>query len=443
MQKFCKILRIKVMLITSMLLLLSAIIPTYAQSSKVWAAKGEQALNKNNFDKAIEYFTKSIAKDSADKNVVYKRGLAFLNSMHLDEAIDDFNRAIALDTNFMDAYNNRGLALSFTENQKEAIDDFNKVIANDSNFAIAYINRGVCYINTLNYASAYNDFNKAESLAPDNPSIYFQRARAYYRQRKYDLAIQDYSKCIDLGFKNSKVYYSRANCYFNLKQYQDALNDYNKAYKDDSKNPEILNNRAVAYDKLGETELANQDRKKLAALTGFNFSPVPIDSLVFKPYVSDLVGTYTINLPENWTVFNSQDTNSIDLLISADKIDSKADAYSVGVNMSLTSNMKAKYGQTSIEEILNFWKGSLTQNSAQYFQYQIFYEKQKQLGEWDRVTRKIRVKFTKDSAPLNMYEVALIKPGAILYAFFQAPESLWNYYEKIYDKAIESIKIKL
>ena len=425
------------------LIICLAFIPAQVYSqAKVWSAKGEQAFNKKNWDKAIEYFSKSIDKDAGDKYVFYKRGISFLNTMRLDEAVSDFTEAIKLDSNFYDAYNNRGLALSFTDAQQEAIKDFNKVLDNDSTFALAYINRGTCYINLLNYKAAFADFEKAEQLAPENPSIYFQRARAYYRQRKFEEAVKDYSKCIDLGFKNSKVYYSRGNCYYNLNEYQKAVDDYNTAYLTDNTNVEILNNRAVAYDKLGMKDLAKQDRETISQFTGFRFEQIPIDSLIFNTYTSDTTGIYSISLPEGWRTFPFQDTNSTDLLITMDRINKSEDYYNVGVRLSYTKDMKEKFGQESIEDILSFWKGSLTKNSQSYSQYQVFYEKQKQIGVWDRVTRKVRLRFSKDSAPVNMYELALIKPGLILYGFFQAPEQLWDYYEKIYDKAIDSIKIK-
>ncbi|MBI3583278.1 MAG: tetratricopeptide repeat protein [Nitrospinae bacterium] len=92
-----------------------------------WFEKGYQYILNNEYDSAIEAFTKAIALDPNYTFAYLNRGGAvYVSKGQYDMAIEDYNKAIALDPNDAAAYNNRGVAYGLSGNMGRAISDFQK-----------------------------------------------------------------------------------------------------------------------------------------------------------------------------------------------------------------------------------------------------------------------------------------------------------------------------
>lgn len=75
-----------------------------------WFEKGNKLYINQEYDKAIEAYTKAIALNPNYAKAYNNRGLVYDKKGQYDRAIEDFNRAIALNPNYAEAYNNRGIA---------------------------------------------------------------------------------------------------------------------------------------------------------------------------------------------------------------------------------------------------------------------------------------------------------------------------------------------
>jgi tetratricopeptide (TPR) repeat protein len=89
---------------------------------------GYEALQRNDWDKAGEYFKRAAAQDVKDPQVHYllalmlnRNGRAARNQEDLETIKKELNTAIALDANFADAYSLLGLTLSFAGEKDEAV----------------------------------------------------------------------------------------------------------------------------------------------------------------------------------------------------------------------------------------------------------------------------------------------------------------------------------
>jgi hypothetical protein len=49
------------------------------------------------------------------------------------------------------------------------------------------------------------------------------------------------------------------------------------------------------------------------------------------------------------------------------------------------------------------------------------------------------IQLTEQSVPLVLYEYVLSKENTLFFAYFQAPVTDFDYYQKVFEKAIESL----
>ena len=80
---------------------------------------------KEDFDCAIENYTKAIELDTDYAAAFYNRGSAYYNKEDYDQSLKDFDKAIELDSNIEDTYIYRAL-IRWTGQLELAIQDFDK-----------------------------------------------------------------------------------------------------------------------------------------------------------------------------------------------------------------------------------------------------------------------------------------------------------------------------
>ena len=192
-----------------------------------------------NYDKALEYYTKEI-------------------NLNQDDHLPYLVRA--------ELY-----AFNINDNEK-AVSDFSKAIELDSS-ASNYYKRAWFYNDIGDYSKALLDYNKALELDPDNMEILFNRAYNYEELGEYEKAISDHLRIIELDkdgafvsetsdfFNNLAVYYER------IENHDKALEYYTKEinlYPDDHL---AYLNRALLYTSdLNDNEKALIDFNKAIEL---------------------------------------------------------------------------------------------------------------------------------------------------------------------------------
>jgi len=97
----------------------------------------------------------------------YERASAAMEKKDYDKAIDDLTQAIRLDLNNSTYYNNRGSCYFNIRNYNRAIDDYTQAIWLNPNSTDAYNNRGLAYKNKKDYDKAIADYTSAIRLNPN------------------------------------------------------------------------------------------------------------------------------------------------------------------------------------------------------------------------------------------------------------------------------------
>jgi tetratricopeptide (TPR) repeat protein len=245
--------------------------------SSAWALmhRGLVLRGKGDLDKALEDFTLAAIYRPEDDFSFYQGGYIWFMRQDYDQAIEWFSKAIALKDNEADYYLARGVCYWNQCLQKEigfwhedgtiidlAEEDFTKAIEYAPDMADAYFNRG-----TVRCDKARESNNLIKAIFAEKVTDEVQRAvllarldhiggkdfipmlDALFRGLrsgrdqvdgimaqatalfvKYDAgeAIEDLSRAIDLGYDDAEAYYHRGRAYALIGAKKKALGDYKK-----------------------------------------------------------------------------------------------------------------------------------------------------------------------------------------------------------------------
>lgn len=164
----------------------------------------------------------------------YLRGVVCQKRRDYDKAIEYYSKTIQLKPDFVEAYNNRGDVYAEKHDRDQAIQNYNKAIELSPNFAEAYNNRGVIYLWQSNFELhkrelAKQDFTKAIEFKPDCAETYVNLGNVYRGMCEYERAIEYYDKAIGLKLNNAYVYYFRGDTYYKKGDRDRALEDLKRA----------------------------------------------------------------------------------------------------------------------------------------------------------------------------------------------------------------------
>ena len=141
-------------------------------------------------------------------NVEFKNGLRNLNQENYQKALEFFTKAIDIYKGDPAAFYNRGLANQELGNYKEAIEDYKKSMTMDGKMykANTHNNIGYSYIQLEDYYNALIHLNKAIEIKPKEGMFYSDKGDALYYLGKEDDACANYIKSSELGYEEIKDY---------------------------------------------------------------------------------------------------------------------------------------------------------------------------------------------------------------------------------------------
>ena len=192
----------------------------------------------------------------------YIQGMKYSKSEDFNHAIQCFTKALDLNSNFAEAHFRRAYAYMSQQDFLSAINDYSRAIDLSPDFAAAYQSRGSVYIGFNNFVGAIDDLSKAIDLNPGNSTAYDARGVAYHVLENFHLALRDYSKAIDLNPNFANAYNHRGTAYSDKGEYERAIEDFNKAIQLNPNDANVYDNRGLAYARKGENDHAVSDYSK-------------------------------------------------------------------------------------------------------------------------------------------------------------------------------------
>ena len=241
--------------------------------------KGVKFFDSKNYDKAIVFFTTSIADDSTHPEVYHLRGKAYIQNKRYEDAIQDFSRAIKLKGNEENILLDRAAAYVYSDELRRAVRDYGRILKVNPENSKASYGRGLVYVKQKNYEDALKDFQSTVDSDPAYLNAYLQMGLLYSGDDKNDKAVECFTKALNIR-KRDDLYYERALANYSLGQFDSALSDMSAAIGMNSKRKEYYNDRGYIYLKLNNTEKARADFQKALKLDpGYDLAKQNLEKL--------------------------------------------------------------------------------------------------------------------------------------------------------------------
>jgi tetratricopeptide (TPR) repeat protein len=198
---------------------------------KEWINKGAAFMYSENYQEALNAFSKAAEIDPKNVWAYINRGWAQNGLGDFNQALKELNRAVEIDPLNPWIYANRATSYNSLANYGQALVDADKTRSLDASIAWGYIHRGWAYVGLGNYTQAITELNRAAQLEPANPYIYSTRAWAQNGLNKKRQALEDFDKSLALAPNNSGMHWGLA-MYCALTGERDrALSELSKAIR--------------------------------------------------------------------------------------------------------------------------------------------------------------------------------------------------------------------
>jgi len=134
---------------------------------------GKALIAREHYEEALDHLDDAL--ESAENNnvqltnkIFVNRGAAFQKQNNYEEALNNYSKAIDIDKTNPNVFVYRGNLHYRRKNYEKALDDFKKVLELDPNNHVAQYNLGMCYFRQDNKLKACDAFHKACELGNKN-----------------------------------------------------------------------------------------------------------------------------------------------------------------------------------------------------------------------------------------------------------------------------------
>ena len=171
--------------------------------SKAYIERAIKYFNEDNYEKAIEFFSKAL-KNSTEKfaEIYAWRARAYLRNEQAELSLIDFDKAIEIDPHNPTFYTDRGVVKFTLGKNNLALLDMDYAVSIDSNYSYRYASRAFLKDRMGDLDGAIEDYGKALELDPED-SITHNNLGLLLEKKGYKRTAQNYySKADELASKD-------------------------------------------------------------------------------------------------------------------------------------------------------------------------------------------------------------------------------------------------
>jgi tetratricopeptide (TPR) repeat protein len=228
-------------------------------SAKTLDLRGNAYRGRHDEDHAIADYDQAIKLDPNDAVLFRDRGLAYRAKHDFDRALADYNQALQIDPGYRDAINERGLTYDNKGDYDRAIADFSEAARIDPTFAQAFFNRGIVYGVKGDFERAKSDYDTAIALKPDQANYYNARAYVFMKKGDFDHAFADVEQGLRIAPNAPYLINMRGEIWRAKGDLDHAIADYSLALSRARNFALAYVNRGVAYRMKGDVARAIAD----------------------------------------------------------------------------------------------------------------------------------------------------------------------------------------
>jgi len=215
--------------------------------SIAWTELGIDALDNQDYDKAIHAFKESIRLTAGVAVAWSNLGVAYMDSNRYEDAIKAYQEAIRLKPGLAGAWSNLGIAYSHSGHEDEAIKALQEAIRLDPSDADSWNQLGISYSQSTRYADAIRAFQEAISQRPRFAKAWYNLGCDYDDLARYDDATEAYREAIRLNPDLAEAWGNLGLAYVNLKHYDNAINALREAIRLKPNGVHAWGNIGLAY----------------------------------------------------------------------------------------------------------------------------------------------------------------------------------------------------
>lgn len=228
--------------------------PNYFKAYSARAACYEK-LNKKEL--AIEDYKKAIAFTPKEKELYYKAGVLMVDLQKYADADQMLRKAIERDKGYTEAIEAEVKVLFLLKDYTYGL-VVNQLAIDDKKTAMNYYNQAVFYDSLKNYTEAEKFYKSAKSVDSKFIPGYVGMALAEVKLNKADEALAVCNAALTKDPNNLDVFYAKSLAHAAKKDYQNAINEITKVIIS-KPSPSVFKLRASFYETLGQYHNAIND----------------------------------------------------------------------------------------------------------------------------------------------------------------------------------------
>ena len=223
---------------------------------------GESAIEKeevNEYEKALEYFSRAIQKDPNSIQAYNLRGRTYTSLERYDKAFEDFAKAENIDPDDAETYFNRGCLYQQQGQYSDAINNYDTAILKKEDYGEAYYRRGQSKYDLGEAEEALADYERSLELQPNSPYVYYWSGLAKQQLGQEEEALTDFIEAIRLKPDYFDAYFQRGVVLQKLHKYTSAYDDFTRAIELNPNEILFFYNRSQVLYNLRRIDEARQD----------------------------------------------------------------------------------------------------------------------------------------------------------------------------------------
>ncbi len=226
----------------------------------------------SNFERANEYYTKTIEEDANFLNAYFNRGSILATQKKYELALNDFKTFDSISPDDFEVQYLMAACYYYLGDKNISLDLVNKSLKSRMNFFDALKLRGTLYLENEEYANAIEDFNTSLLIRTNDYEIYYMSGFCYDALNDSINALDNYLKAEDLGYKDEILFNNIGSLLVKLEDFEKALKYYEKALAINNNFALAYYNQGIANDQLGFRDSALKSWQKAQELGFTSFS---------------------------------------------------------------------------------------------------------------------------------------------------------------------------
>jgi tetratricopeptide (TPR) repeat protein len=232
---------------------------------------GYIGLESNDYNAALDAFSKAIAINPFSAVPYFARGKMYLKYGEYEKARQDFEIILSIEDSAQ-ARLYMGVCYTGLGKSTDALIELSLAISASPKYAEAYAARGSLYLKLNEFGKALKDMDNAIKFDSKNLGHFFTKGQILLRMGRAEEALESFSHiCENCGKKNfPDAFYGKGVALNNLKRYPEALESLNIAIKYNGKNHNIYHERYNVLLSLGDPKGAMGDYRRYIELKSKN-----------------------------------------------------------------------------------------------------------------------------------------------------------------------------